>query len=93
MDDNTIVRKNPNMVTRVIGDERILLPVYKTSDEINCIYTLNKVAARLWEMLDGKKPLKKIKEQALKEFDTTREEVNRELGKFLKDLKEINAVS
>jgi len=92
MDDTIILSKNPNIVTRVIGEEMILLPIYKTSDEINCIYTLNKVAARVWEMFDGKKTLKKIKEQALKEFDTTPAEVDKEMAGLLKDLQEIQAV-
>lgn len=92
MKDNAILRKNPNVVSRVIGDETILLPIYKTSDEINCIYTLNKVASRLWEMLDGKRTILQIKAQALKEFSATPESVDKELGKFLKELNEIKAI-
>jgi hypothetical protein len=80
------------MVARVIDDETILLPIYKTSKEINCIYTLNKVASRVWELLDGKKTLGEIKKIILKKFDTTPEEVDKEITKFLKDLKEIKAI-
>ena len=43
MEKKTVIRKNPNMVTRVIADETVLLPIYKTSEEINCIYTLSVV--------------------------------------------------
>ncbi len=92
MKGTTKLRKNPNMVTRVIDDETILLPIYKTSDEINCIYTLNKVASRVWEMFDGKRALAEIKKQLLKEFDTTPKEINKKLQKLLKDLKEIKAI-
>lgn len=93
MHENTIVRKNPNVVTRVIGDETILLPIYKTSYEISCIYTLNKVASRVWEMFDGKKDLSEIKKRVLKEFDTTPKEADKELEKLLKDLNEIKAIT
>ncbi len=92
MDENTVIRKNPNVVTRVIADETILLPIYKSSEEINCIYTLNKVASRLWEAFDGKKNLAGIKKQALKEFDATPAEIDKELKKFLKDLEQIKAI-
>ncbi len=88
MQENKVLRKNENVVTRVIGDETILVPVYKTSDEINCIYTLNKVASRVWEMFDGKRTLDAIKKQLLKEFNTTPKEINKKLQKLLKDLKE-----
>jgi hypothetical protein len=84
--------KNPDMVTRVIDDETILLPIYKTSKEMNCIYTLNKVATRIWELIDSKRTFVDIKKQILKEFDTTPEEAEKEMKKFLKDLKEIKAI-
>lgn len=92
MDEKLKVRKNPNVVSRVIGDETVLLPIYRTSDEINCIYTLNKVASRLWELFDGKRTIMQIKAQALKEFSATPETVNKELGKFLKELEKIKAI-
>ncbi len=92
MQETTVLRKNKDIVTRVIDDETILLPIYKTSDEINCIYTLNKVGSRLWELIDGKSTLGEIKKQVLKEFDTTPTEAYKEIAKFLKDLKEIKAV-
>ena len=92
MPDTVVLRKNPDMVTRVIDDETILVPVYKTSDEINCIYTFNKVASRVWELIDGKKTVGEIKGQVLKEFDTTPEDTDKEMRKLLKDLEEIKAI-
>ena len=92
MKETVALRKNKNMVARVIDDETMLLPIYKTSEEINCIYTLNKVASRIWELIDGKRTLGKIKNKVLKEFDTTPQEVDKEMRKLLKDLKEIKAV-
>lgn len=92
MQKTTVLRKNPNMVTRVIDDETILMPIYKTSDEINCIYTLNKVASRIWELIDGKRTSPDLKKQILNEFEATSEEVDKEMSSFLKDLKEIKAI-
>ena len=92
MQESKVLRKNPDMVTRVIDDETILLPIYKTSDEISCIYNLNKVASRAWELIDGKRTLSEIKKMVLKEFDTTPKELDKEMAGLLKDLKEIKAV-
>lgn len=92
MRDAAVLRKNPKVVTRVILDETILLPVYKSSDEINCIYTLNKAASRVWEMIDGKKNITVIKKRILEEFDTTPRESEKELDKLLEELTEIKAV-
>lgn len=92
MKKDMILKKNENMVTRVIDDETILMPVFKTSDEINCIYTLNKCASRVWELIDGKRKISCIKEKILGEFDTDSKETDREIASLIKDLKEIKAI-
>ncbi len=92
MQDSTVLKKNPDIVSRTIEDETILMPIYKTSDEINCIYTLNEVAARIWELIDGKRSLAKIEKTLSEEFEATEKELNKELDKFLKELKEIKAI-
>jgi len=92
MTGSLILRKSKDMVTRVIDDETMLLPIYKTSEEINCIYTLNKIASQVWELIDGKRTIGEIKEIILEGFDATSEEVDKEMTKFLKDLKEIKAI-
>ena len=80
------------MVSRTIEDETILMPLYKTSDEINCIYTLNDVGARIWELVDGKRNLTQIKKKLLEEFDSSEKEMDKELNKFLEDLNKIKAI-
>ncbi|MFH0798815.1 MAG: PqqD family protein [Pseudomonadota bacterium] len=92
MREGAILRRNPDVVSRVIGDETILLPIYKTSEELNCIYTLNKPASRVWEMIDGKTTAGGIGKKVMKEFGSAPKEVEREMKKLLKDLKEIKAV-
>jgi tRNA uridine 5-carbamoylmethylation protein Kti12 len=92
MEETIVLRKNKDIVSRVIDDETILLPLYKSSEEINCIYTLNKIASQVWELIDGKRTLGEIKKIILRKFDTTPEEVDKEMEKFLKDLKEIKAI-
>ena len=68
------------------------MPIYKTSDEINCIYTLNKSSSKVWEMIDGKNTLSAINKDVLSKFDTTEKEADKELAGLIKDLKEIKAV-
>ena len=92
MNDSAVLKKNPDFVTRIIEDETILIPIFKTSKEANYIYTLNKVAHEIWNLIDGKKSLAEIKKKVLKKFDTTSQEVDNEMKKFLKDLKEIKAI-
>ena len=92
MQDSTVLKKNPDIVTRTIEDETILLPLYKSSEGADCIYTLSESAARLWQLIDGKRTLRGIKEVLLDEFSVTEKKLDKELMKLLKDLEEIRAI-
>jgi len=90
--DSAIPKKNKNMAVRVIENETVLLPVYKSTEELNCIYTLNKDAAKAWALINGKRTVAQIKKALLKEFKSTEKEVNKKLGSLLKDLSDIKAI-
>ena len=82
MQNTTILKKNKNMVTRKIADETILLPIIKTSKEINCIYTLNPPAAWVWDLIDGKTSVGEIKDKVLNNgFDLIKDKGLRIKGK------------
>lgn len=92
MDEKKVLRKNKDMVTRTIDDETVFIPIYKSSSDINCIYTLNKSASKVWEKVDGKRKLSEIKKEILKDFDASPEEVDKKMRKLLEDLKKIKAI-
>lgn len=92
MKEATIFVKNPDIVSRQFEEETILMPIYKTSEDINCIYTLNKDAARIWNLIDGKNTVDDIKKIIFSEFDISKRQLDRKLVSLIKDLKEIKAV-
>jgi len=96
MNDKTIFRKNPDIITRKIGSKLILVPLYKTSSEINCIYTLNPAAEKVWERIDGKRSWETIKKDLTGEFldtyATSSSNIEKEFCEFLKDLQGIKAI-
>ena len=93
MDDKRIFRKSKDMVHRVIGKETILLPVYRSSGDIDCIYTLNKAAAWVWDKIDGQKTVGSIKRKAFAEFKTKPALIERKLGKLISELEQIKAIA
>ena len=93
MQDKEFLKKNKNIVSRAIGAETVLLPICKDTKEMNCIYTLNKPAARVWELIDGKRGLSRIKKDILNEFDVNAGELDKLMAALLKDLKDIKAVN
>ena len=93
MKSNTVLRRNPDVVSRVIANETVLLPIYRSSEELNCIYTLNKSASRVWDLIDGRRSLDAIRRRIADEFAATEAHLQKELGKTLSELLEIKAVT
>ena len=93
MANQPILKKSKNIVSRQIGAETVLLPICKDTKAMNCIYTLNKPASRVWELIDGKRDLNRIKKDILNEFDVSVAQLDKLMAGLLKDLKDIKAVN
>jgi len=85
--------KSDSIVFRKIGDEFILVPIRHNVGDLDSIYTLNETAARIWELIDGKRNLHEIKNMMIEEFDVTPVEAEKDLIDHLQQLEGIKAVS
>jgi hypothetical protein len=88
-----VYRKNDSIVSRKIADEFILVPIRQDVGDLGSIYTLNEVAARIWELIDGKRKAGEIKERIVEEFEVTPEEAEKDLIGHLRQLEEIKAIT
>ena len=85
-------QKDPNIVSRKIADEVILVPIRQNVGDLESIYTLNEVAARVWELVDGQKRVEEIRDAIVEEFEVTAEEAEADLVEFLQQLEQVGAV-
>ncbi len=93
MNDEHVFDKNPDMVTREIEDETILVPLLRSSEEINSIYTLNPSASMVWGLIDGQHSVSDIRSAIVEQTTSTVDEVKVELQELLKDFVDINAIA
>ncbi|MCK4822466.1 PqqD family protein [bacterium] len=84
--------KDPLIVSRLIDDEVILIPIRQNVGDLESIYTLNETAARFWELLDGQRTLADICDLVVTEYEVDQEEAQSELVEFIKQLEEFDAV-
>lgn len=84
--------KDESMVFRKIGDETFLVPVRNNVGELDNIYVLDEVAARIWELIDGKNTIQGIVDIICSEYEVTAEVVERDVREFLEGLESIGAV-
>ncbi|MBU1726817.1 MAG: PqqD family protein [Candidatus Omnitrophica bacterium] len=80
-------QKNPDLVYRKIADEVILVPIKKNVGDLESIYTLNESAARIWELIDGKRGASHIRDELVRQFEISEEVAERDLMAFIEQLK------
>jgi hypothetical protein len=84
--------RDADFVFRRISDEVILLPIRRNLGDLESIFSLNEVGARIWELLDGERSLAEIRDTLLAEFDASADAVDADLAEFVATLESIGAV-
>lgn len=86
-------RKHPDIVSRRIADEVILVPIKRKLADVSSIYLLrDDVSIRIWELIDGKRKVSQIKDVICKEFEVDPHQAEQDLKKFLKQLEKIGGI-
>ena len=88
-----IYRKSPDIVSRKIVDEMILVPVRRTVGDVESLYTLNESGGRIWELIDGTRDLQEICGMIVAEFDTDEVTAGTDLLTLVSQLREIGAIT
>ncbi len=79
-------------VARVITDEVLIVPISKQVANLSSIYTLNGVAGRIWNSLDGKKTVAQIVELIVLEYEVSSETATDDTVNFLAELLEAGLI-
>jgi len=87
-----VYKKSDSIVSRKIADEFILVPIRQNVGDLESISTLNEVAARIWELIDGKMKVREIKDKIVEEFEVTPQKAEKDLVEYIKQLEKIEAV-
>jgi hypothetical protein len=84
--------KDSSIVSRKIADEFILVPIRQKAGDLDNIYTMNEVGSRIWELIDGEKPVEAIRDAIVEEFEVESAAAEADLMDFLQHLQNIGAV-
>jgi hypothetical protein len=87
-----VYKKSDSIVFRKIADEFILVPIRQNVGDLESISTLNEVAARIWELIDGKMKVREIKDEIVEEFEVTPQRAQKDLIEYLNQLEKIEAI-
>jgi hypothetical protein len=90
---NAVFRRSDQLVCRPVGGESILVPIRHNVGDLDFVYTLSPVAARVWAQLDGLKSIDEIVSSIVDEFDVARETAFQDVTELLADLQSVALVS
>jgi len=89
MDLTAKPKKSGNIVSRVIGEETVLVPVKKKVADLTSFYNLaDPVSQRVWELMEGDASGQEILDVIVSEFDVEKEAAEKDLKDFLAQLEE-----
>ncbi len=84
--------KDSSMVARKVAEEVILVPIRQNVGDLQSIYTVNEVGARIWELLDSEKNVSDIVETLIEEYDIEHAKAEADAIEFLSQLESIGAI-
>jgi hypothetical protein len=87
-----VFRCNDNFVFRRIEGETILVPIRANVGDLDCLYSLNTVGARIWESLDGARDLGAVRDRLVAEYDVDAGEAGADLLAFVREMASIDAL-
>lgn len=82
-------QKDPNVVSREIAGEQILVPIRKQAADMAAIYVLNETGARIWRLVDGRRSLADIGDVLAQEYNVRPETVETDLLEIIGQLEEL----
>lgn len=86
------MRHNPDFVARQVGEELVLVPVTRSASELESIFTLNEVGARIWNLIPECQSAEEIARRLADEYDVEADEALADVHELVHQLREIRAV-
>lgn len=83
----TVYQPSSHVVARKIADETILVPISGNLANMQRLFTVNEVGASIWNLMDGKRNVKEIRQLLLDEFNVKADQLDADIWDFIDRLK------
>ncbi len=93
LEGTSVFRRTQDVVCRAVGAESILVPIRNNVGNLDFVYTLSPVAARIWSLLDGTKTAEEIVGVICAEYDVDGETAMADMATLIHDLAGVSLVS
>ncbi len=84
-----INKLKPRFVTRVVGNELVLVPIETNVANMNELFTMNSTASLIWNSINDTNTEEDIVNLLINEFDIDRETALNDLTSFIESMGEV----
>lgn len=88
----SVFKRSENFVYRVVEGEAILVPIRAQAADLDCLYALNAVGARIWEALGGRRSLREVRDRLVAEYEVSEAQAEADLLAFVAELAAVEAL-
>ena len=80
------IRRSTSVVSRVVADEAIVVPIRRGAADMDSIFTFNETGTKLWAMVEESQSASEMAAHLQAEYGLTAEEAAADTDRFLADL-------
>ena len=88
--EEKVYRHAADVICRQVGNESILVPIRNNVGNLDYIYTLSPIAARIWSLIDGTRSVGQIIETICAEYDVTTGQAAADVAELVSDLDQVS---
>lgn len=82
----SVYRQAADVICRQVGHESLLVPIRNNVGNLDFVYTLSPVAARIWALIDGTRSIGEIIDLICDEYDVSRDQAAADVAELVSDL-------
>jgi hypothetical protein len=86
------LQRSRNVVSRVVADEAIVVPIRRGAADMDSIYTFNETGTSLWAMIETNRSPAELARHLQLEYGLSAEQAAADTQKFLADLSEAGLI-
>jgi predicted nucleic acid-binding protein len=86
------VQRSRNVVSRVVADEAIVVPIRRGAADMDSIYSFNETGTLLWELIEKTQSLLDLAARLEKEYGLSAEKARADTEAFLAELEDAGLI-
>ena len=80
------IRRSHSVVSRVVADEAIVVPICRGAADMDSIFTFNETGTKLWAMIEANQSVSDLAAHLQAEYGLSAEKAAADIQQFLADL-------